>query len=135
LANYLIAPPPQREVRANSEWIANPRCLISRPLRYLNAVKIDKDSPEVFENAVASLVDMSSILFAYQIGVNGFGMGIGILYACFDAFIVIWMRKPIARFARWISPFRSPKGTPSVPDSGLQAEEKDDLPARPKTSV
>ena len=66
----------------------------------------DRNSPEVFENAVASLVDMASILFAYQLGMNGFGIGMGVLYAMFDAFIVIWMRKPIARFARWISPYR-----------------------------
>lgn len=66
----------------------------------------DWNNPEVFENAVASLVDMASILFAYQIGVNGFGMGVGVLYAGFDAFVVIWMRKPIARFARSINPYR-----------------------------
>lgn len=65
-----------------------------------------KDNPETFENAVATLVDVASILFAYQIGVYGFGIGFGFLYAGFDAFIVIWMRKPISRFARSISPFR-----------------------------
>ena len=65
-----------------------------------------RDNPETFENAVASLVDVTSILFAYQIGVYGFGIAFGMLYACFDAFIVIWMRKPISRFARSISPFR-----------------------------
>ncbi|MDG6900005.1 MAG: hypothetical protein JRM85_07450 [Nitrososphaerota archaeon] len=65
-----------------------------------------RDNPETFENAVASLVDFTSILFAYQIGVYGFGIAFGMLYACFDAFIVIWMRKPISRFARSINPFR-----------------------------
>ena len=73
-------------------------------------MKFDRNDPEVFENAVASLVDMASILFAYQIGVYGFGIGIGVLYACFDAFIVIWMRKPISSFARSISPYRLRKG-------------------------
>ncbi len=65
-----------------------------------------RNNPETFENAVASLVDVTSILFAYQIGVYGFGMAFGVLYACFDAFLVIWMRKPITRFARAINPFR-----------------------------
>lgn len=65
--------------------------------------------PEIFENTVASLVDMASILFAYQIGVYGFGLGFGVLYAGFDAFIVIWMRKPISRLARSINPFRLAK--------------------------
>ncbi|MDG7016344.1 MAG: hypothetical protein JRM82_03110, partial [Nitrososphaerota archaeon] len=32
--------------------------------------------------------------------------GFGVLDAGFDAFIVIWMRKPISRFARAINPFR-----------------------------
>ncbi|MDG6921426.1 MAG: hypothetical protein JRN59_07850, partial [Nitrososphaerota archaeon] len=36
----------------------------------------------------------------------GLESAFGMLYACFDAFIVIWMRKPISRFARSISPFR-----------------------------
>ena len=69
-------------------------------------MRFDRDDPEVFENAVASLVDMASILVAYQIGVSKFGIGVGMLYAMFDAFIVIWMRKPISRFAKSISPFR-----------------------------
>ena len=69
-------------------------------------VRFDRKDPEVFDNAVASLVDVTSILFAYQIGVAGYGIGAGMLYAMFDAFIVIWMRKPISRLARSISPFR-----------------------------
>ncbi len=72
-------------------------------------MKLDKNSPEVFENTIASFVDMASILFAYQIGVYGFGAGAGVLYACFDAFIVVWMRRPISRFVRSISPYRLAK--------------------------
>ena len=72
----------------------------------ISDVGLRASDPEVFENAVASLVDVASILFAYQIGAYGFGLGFGVLYAGFDAFIVIWMRKPISRFARAINPFR-----------------------------
>lgn len=75
----------------------------------------NKDA-EVFENTVASLVDMASILFAYQIGLDGFGFGMGMIYAAFDAFLVVWMRKPIARFVRSISPYRRAKKMPVSQD-------------------
>lgn len=67
---------------------------------------IDKTDPDIFENAVASLVDVSSILFAYQIGVENFSILFGLMYAAFDAFLVVWMRKPIYRFVRWANPIR-----------------------------
>ena len=82
--------------------------------------------PEVFENAVASLVDVASILFAYQIGAYGFGLGFGMMYAGFDAFIVIWMRKPISRFARAISPFRLAKGRAEDPMTMRESDPKAD---------
>jgi hypothetical protein len=69
-------------------------------------VRSQERDVEIFENTVASLIDLTSILFAYQLGVANFGLWAGILYAIFDAFIVVWMRKPISRFVRWISPFR-----------------------------
>lgn len=65
------------------------------------------DRSDVFENAVASLVDLTSIMIAYQIGAYNFGLGSGLAYGCFDAFMVVWMRKPISRFARWVNPLRS----------------------------
>ena len=63
-------------------------------------------SKDLFENTVASVVDVTSILVAYQIGVSNYGLGTGLLYGFFDAFIVVWMRKPIARFARGSNPLR-----------------------------
>lgn len=89
---------------------------------------MNKNDPEVFENTVASIVDMASILFAYQIGVYGFGMGLGVVYACFDAFLVIWMRKPISRFARSVSPFRFARGSnlPAAQETETQLVEKKD---------
>lgn len=65
---------------------------------------------EFFENTVATLVDMTSILIAYQIGVSKFGLTVGIGYGFFDAFMVVWMRKPITHFVRRINPFRRPAG-------------------------
>jgi hypothetical protein len=65
------------------------------------------DRSDVFENAVASLVDLTSIMVAYQIGAYNFGLGSGLAYGCFDAFLVVWMRKPISRFARWVNPLRA----------------------------
>ncbi len=54
-----------------------------------------KPSTEIFENAVASVVDFGSIFLAYEIGSNRFSIETGLLYGIFDAFIVVWMRKPI----------------------------------------
>ena len=95
-------------------------------------VGLRASDPEVFENAVASLVDVASILFAYQIGAYGFGLGFGVLYAGFDAFIVIWMRKPISRFARAMNPFRFAKGPAEGPvtiESNATASTGTTLPA------
>jgi hypothetical protein len=61
---------------------------------------------EVFENTVATLIDITSVLVAYQIGVNKFSFEMGVLYSIFDAVIVVWMRKPISRLVRWMNPFR-----------------------------
>ena len=55
---------------------------------------------ETYENLVATFVDVVSIMFAYSIGLRQLNLELGLLYAIFDAWIVIWMRKPIARGLR-----------------------------------
>ena len=67
---------------------------------------VNKSDLDIFENAVAPLVDVTSILVAYQIGVANMNIGVGALYAGFDAFLVVWMRKPISKFVRWVNPYR-----------------------------
>jgi len=52
---------------------------------------------ELFENAVASVVDVASVMIAYTIGIQQSNFLLGVAYALFDAFIVVWMRKPISR--------------------------------------
>jgi len=52
---------------------------------------------ELFENAVASVVDVISIMIAYTIGVQQSNFLLGVGYAFFDALLVVWMRKPISR--------------------------------------
>jgi hypothetical protein len=52
---------------------------------------------ELFENAVASVVDVASIMVAYTIGVQQSNFLLGVGYALFDALLVVWMRKPISR--------------------------------------
>ncbi len=59
-----------------------------------------KPSTEIFENAVASVVDFGSIFLAYEIGSYRFSLETGLLYGIFDAFIVVWMRKPIYKTIR-----------------------------------
>ncbi|MEM0287412.1 MAG: hypothetical protein QXG05_04465 [Nitrososphaerota archaeon] len=56
-------------------------------------ITINRYRVDVYENAVASVVDVTSIFIAYTIGVNQ--MGFGIAYALFDAWMVVWMRKRI----------------------------------------
>ena len=52
---------------------------------------------EVFENMVATIVDVTSIMVAYTIGITQSSILLGLAYACFDALLVVWMRKPISR--------------------------------------
>jgi len=49
---------------------------------------------------VASVVDFGSIILAYEIGASRFSLETGLLYGLFDAFIVVWMRKPIYNAVR-----------------------------------
>jgi len=57
-------------------------------------------SQEFAENVVATVVDFSSILFAYNLGLHQFGTGFGLAYAAFDAYVVIWLRRPLTRGIR-----------------------------------
>jgi hypothetical protein len=52
---------------------------------------------EVFENVVATFVDLGSIMVAYTIGMHQSSFILGLVYGMFDALIVVWMRKPLAR--------------------------------------
>ena len=55
---------------------------------------------ELFENTIASVVDVISVMVAYSIGIQQSNFLLGVAYALFDALIVVWMRKPISRFIR-----------------------------------
>jgi len=55
---------------------------------------------EVFENVVATVVDVASIMVAYVVGIHQFNFVVGIGYAFFDAVLVVWMRKPLTRLIR-----------------------------------
>jgi hypothetical protein len=63
-------------------------------------------SHEVFENAVASVVDVASVMIAYTIGVQQSTFLVGIGYAIFDAIIVVWMRKPLSKLIRSVVAIR-----------------------------
>jgi hypothetical protein len=52
---------------------------------------------------VASVVDVTSVMVAYTIGIAQANILLGIGYAIFDAIIVVWMRKPITRFVRRVA--------------------------------
>jgi len=70
---------------------------------------------ETFENVVATFVDIGSIIVAYAIGVNGYGLVAGLGYAMFDAFLVVWMRKRIVRLVRWASPWKRHRSEQAAP--------------------
>ena len=57
-------------------------------------------SQELAENSVATFIDFASILVAYNLGVLQLGVAVGLAYAVFDAYVVIWMRKRITGFVR-----------------------------------
>jgi len=60
-------------------------------------------SQELAENSVATLIDFASILVAYNLGVLQLGVAVGLVYAVFDAFLVIWMRRPITGLVRRVA--------------------------------
>lgn len=57
-------------------------------------------SHEVFENVVATFIDVASIMVAYTVGIHQYGLGVGLAYAAFDALVVVWLRKPISQLVR-----------------------------------
>ena len=48
------------------------------------------------DNLIASVVDFTSIVFAYKLGLAQLGIAAGLGYGIFDAWIVIWQRERIA---------------------------------------
>lgn len=68
-------------------------------------------SQELAENAVATVVDFASIMFAYTLGVYQLGVAFGAAYAAFDAYLVIWLRKPLTHgIRRFLNLFRRTGG-------------------------
>jgi hypothetical protein len=61
---------------------------------------------EAFENIVATFVDVASVMIAYAIGMQQSNFLLGVGYALFDAFIVVWMRKPLSNLIRSVLAFR-----------------------------
>jgi hypothetical protein len=55
------------------------------------------------DNLIASVVDFTSIVFAYQLGLAQLGIAAGLAYGVFDAWIVIWQRERIANGITGIS--------------------------------
>ena len=66
---------------------------------------------ELFENAVASVVDVISVMIAYTIGIQQSNFLLGVAYAVFDAIIVVWMRKPLSRLLRSVAGIRGGRTT------------------------
>ena len=54
---------------------------------------------ETGENIVATIVDITSIMVAYRLGMDQYGIVSALAYATFDAYIVIWQRK---RLTKWV---------------------------------
>jgi len=61
---------------------------------------LSSSNQELAENSVATLIDFASILVAYNLGVLQLGVAVGLAYAVFDAYVVIWMRRRITGLVR-----------------------------------
>jgi hypothetical protein len=61
---------------------------------------------DTYENVIATLIDFGSIMVAYTLGFRQMNIELGIAYALFDAWMVVWMRKPIAAGISKILSFR-----------------------------
>ena len=55
------------------------------------------NSRDTFENVIATVVDIASIMVAYAIGIHQSNFILGLFYGMFDALVVVWMRKPLAK--------------------------------------
>jgi hypothetical protein len=70
---------------------------------------------EVFENVIASAVDVASVMIAYTIGIRQSSVLLGLAYGIVDAIIVVWMRKPLAGMVASVINLRANK----VPKNAL----------------
>jgi len=61
------------------------------------------NNQEPAENSVATFIDFASILVAYNLGVLQLGVGVGLAYAVFDAYVVIWARRRITGLVRRVA--------------------------------
>ena len=65
---------------------------------------------EFFEKSVASMIDVASVLIAYNIGMDRLGIAYGFIYAGMDAFVVVWLSRPITGVVRRLNPARRGRG-------------------------
>ena len=79
-------------------------------------------SQELAENSVATFVDFASIFVAYNLGVLQLGVAVGFVYAAFDAYVVIWMRRRITRSVRRLARLLHPAATRSESEGRKKKE-------------
>ena len=60
---------------------------------------------------VASVVDVTSVMVAYTIGITQSSILLGLAYGIFDAIIVVWMRKPLSKLIRNLINIRGSRST------------------------
>ncbi|MDG7012863.1 MAG: hypothetical protein JRN46_01385 [Nitrososphaerota archaeon] len=67
---------------------------------------IRRGNLDLFEKSVASMIDVASVLVAYNIGMDRLGLAYGVVYAGMDAFVVVWLSRPITGIVRRLNPAR-----------------------------
>lgn len=80
---------------------------------------IRANHPGFFEKSVASVIDVASVLVAYNIGMDRLGMAYGFIYAGMDAFIVVWMSRPITGMVRRLNPARRGRRAKDARSTGV----------------
>ncbi len=61
---------------------------------------------DLFEKSLAGMIDVASVLVAYNIGMARLGLAYGVVYAGMDAFVVVWLSRPITGVVRRLNPAR-----------------------------
>ena len=61
---------------------------------------------DLFEKSLAGMIDVASVLVAYNIGMTRLGLVYGVIYAGMDAFVVVWLSRPITGIVRRLNPAR-----------------------------
>jgi hypothetical protein len=77
---------------------------------------------DLFEKSLAGIIDVASVLVAYNVGMARLGLAYGMVYAGMDAFVVVWLSRPITGVVRRLNHARRGDSADAGPGGRPAAE-------------